>query len=353
MKKFESLDEEQCELFSNRAKKIIQVHEKPLIVESLDKMDAVNVIGSVGVVDTSGMRDVDETISSMDDSEEVNRQTDSNENTVTNVAVKELGFVLNHKSPQGSKEAFYTLLKRRDYKVFKCNYAMHHPNGGIIAELSKNIFTKEMMQVLYNSTLLLAEALPPQSGEEEVKNVKAVHHIGSWRKYQKFVFTTSETKNEHSQKWLEQNDKSGLFSTITDYVKKKMPHLFEAYKCANNNEISKFAPFNCVAINYGTTSRHMDEADPEFGHAFVVPFGEFSRAELILDNVLTGFDAEAGDLVHFDAANIYHYNQNVVGDRFSLVFFTDKNSFFNAISTLPRKRSDPLQNALRPNPKKI
>lgn len=144
-----------------------------------------------------------------------------------------------------------------------------------------------MIETLYQSTVEFAESYPPKSGLKEGKKVKNVHHVGFWRKDGKMVFKLNESKNEHTAKWIKANTESGLFKTLRDYVRTHMGHLFKAYESANVPEERDCPPSNMVAINYGTTQIHRDDADPKFGQAFVLPFGKFSGGgTLMLDSII-------------------------------------------------------------------
>jgi hypothetical protein len=114
-------------------------------------------------------------------------------------------------------------------------------------------------------------------------------------------------------------------------VKQTMPALYLAYNSIvlSNDQEKLFAPFCAMAINFNICMKpHFDTHDPTFGHAFIVPFGNYTGGNLVLNTIHTAFDIRPGDIAHFTAREIEHWNTEYLGDRYSLVFFTDATSFF-------------------------
>lgn len=57
---------------------------------------------------------------------------------------------------------------------------------------------------------------------------------------------------------------------------------------------------------------HFDKNDPTFGHAFIVPFGDYTGGDLVMNNIHTAFIVRPGDIAHFAARQIEHWNTEFI-----------------------------------------
>jgi hypothetical protein len=249
----------------------------------------------------------------------------------TSPTVNEIGLVPNHLSKGvGEARTLQRLLQRGRVETFDENYIMHGVNESVVSQLSKGVFSEAQLRTLLESTKELEKRYPPKNGGRK-RGDNRVHHIGYWRKRTKEICQTKSTRNHHVQQWISRNRESGFFAAVETYVKETMPSLYHAYNSIilPNGQEKLFPPFNAVAINFNIRSLpHFDEKDPAFGHAFIIPFGDYIGGDLVLETIHTAFVVRPGDIAHFAARGIKHWNREYTGERYSLVFFTDATSFF-------------------------
>src|SRR5207302_9481004 len=89
----------------------------------------------------------------------------------------------------------------------------------------------------------------------------------------------------------------------------------------------KFAGlFAAVVINKMVETKiHKDLGDRKGGICVIICWGKFQGAELVFTELTTCVPFLAGSIIMFRSAIISHYNMPVDGNRYSMVFMTDKN----------------------------
>jgi hypothetical protein len=82
-------------------------------------------------------------------------------------------------------------------------------------------------------------------------------------------------------------------------------------------------PFSSFVINvHASSSAHKDAKDKRF--CCVVPFGQWTKGQLVLYEPGIVLDLVPGDVVIFPSCHITHFNLEIDGIRCSLVLFADR-----------------------------
>jgi hypothetical protein len=73
------------------------------------------------------------------------------------------------------------------------------------------------------------------------------------------------------------------------------------------------------------TNIHRDVKESEFGYSSLMPFGRFKGGASVLWDIKVVIEVGAGDLLFFPDALIRHSDEEVIGERGSIVAFTQEN----------------------------
>jgi len=121
-----------------------------------------------------------------------------------------------------------------------------------------------------------------------------------------------------------------LFQLVENLIQQHYPDIWEIY---SNIRVppgcNKFASlFAAVVINkLVRTKIHKDLGDIKCGICVIICWGDFEGGELVFTELMSCVPFPAGSIIMFRSAIISHYNLPVTGNRYSMVFTTDKNLF--------------------------
>jgi hypothetical protein len=109
------------------------------------------------------------------------------------------------------------------------------------------------------------------------------------------------------------------------------------YKQFLRYPLPKDSPRFCTAwagcvVNLGDddpvqTKAHRDVKEAIHGFSCIVPAGEFTGGALILYDLEIVIELNPGDVFMFPDSLIHHANESVVGERHSVIAFTQQNLF--------------------------
>jgi len=172
-----------------------------------------------------------------------------------------------------------------------------------------------------------------------------VRILGCWFKSERFLqpYMTAHYHGPHSGIHYKRSDNphyiaakrfqktnKNLFQLVEDLIKHNYPELWEIYdqiKVPAGRH--KFAGlFAALAINKMVQTKvHKDLGDIKGGICVLICWGKFHGGELVFTELRACVPFPAGSLIMFRSAIISHYNMPVEGDRYSMVFMTDKNLY--------------------------
>jgi len=121
-----------------------------------------------------------------------------------------------------------------------------------------------------------------------------------------------------------------LFQLVENLIQQHYPDIWEIYsKIRVPPGCNKFAGlFAAVVINkLVRTKIHKDLGDIKCGICVIICWGDFEGGELVFTELMSCVPFPAGSIIMFWSAIISHYNLPVTGNRYSMVFTTDKNRF--------------------------
>lgn len=158
-------------------------------------------------------------------------------------------------------------------------------------------------------------------------------HTGEWRKSSDWIFKTKDTVNgeEYYKRvnrkpfWQNAATKK-IVKKVDNYFSRTASDLCEAYKRINAERIYGGSYLMCV-INTGVVGPHYDEKDEIEGLCCVVPMGVFDGGDLVFRQQKLRFQVRTGDIIFFRSRELMHENLPCTGERYSLVFTTDHDSF--------------------------
>lgn len=172
-----------------------------------------------------------------------------------------------------------------------------------------------------------------------------VHILGCWFKSGRFLqpYMTAHYRGPHSgihYKRLDnpyyiaakkfQRANRDLFHLVEDLIRQHHPDIWEVYrKIRVPPGCHKFAGlFAAVVITkLVQTKVHKDLGDIRGGICIVICWGKFTGGELVFTELTSCIPFASGSIIMFRSAVISHYNLSVLGDRYSMVFTTDKNLY--------------------------
>lgn len=191
--------------------------------------------------------------------------------------------------------------------------------GGLIRGV---LDTRMKQQLLFASKEMLQNI---QKFTKSNKRGKAVQlHFGFWGKH---VKKGTITETIHSK---EQAAKMFYFKThhiwehISQIIKKLYPQQYNRllrikhfWKCSYT-----YGLWHTLAYNYQLKSEHhIDTYDDKFGICVVIPIGVFKRGYFTLNEFNIDLNCKFGDIVVASSALYRHQNQDIVGERDSIILF--------------------------------
>ena len=172
-----------------------------------------------------------------------------------------------------------------------------------------------------------------------------VRILGCWFKSGRFLqpYMTAHYRGPHSGTHYKRLDNPyyvaakkfqkanrNLFQLIEDLIKNYYPDLWELYSQIRvPSGCHKFAGlFAAVVINKMVQTKvHKDLGDIKGGICVIICWGKFTGGELVFTELTTYVPFPAGSILMFRSSIISHYNMPVDGERYSMVFMTDKNLY--------------------------
>jgi hypothetical protein len=162
----------------------------------------------------------------------------------------------------------------------------------------------------------------------------STRHFCVWSPYAKAPFVSRE---------LEEDGQAGLdFLTKNTRLWNKMSDILgqispDSYRRFLRYPLPKGLRRFCTAwagcvVNLGgkdpvQTKPHRDVKESIFGFSCVVPAGNYSGGALILYDLRMIVELTPGDMFFFPDSLIHHSNEDIIGDRSSIVAFTQENLF--------------------------
>jgi len=129
-------------------------------------------------------------------------------------------------------------------------------------------------------------------------------------------------------------DNLKLWNRLSDILGQVSPSTYRSflrYPLPKNAERFCTAWAGCV-VNLGgqdpvQTEPHRDVKESIFGFSCVIPAGNYTGGGLILYDLKMIVELAPGDVFLFPDSLIHHANEDIVGDRSSIVAFTQENLF--------------------------
>ena len=238
------------------------------------------------------------------------------------------------------------------YKTFTLDQVKH---GIIIRDSGQRVLVHLFPPQTISSALIQTLATSLQEYENSVsfpnydythtRGDYQVHILGCWFKTGRFLqpYMTAHYRGPHSgihYKRLDnpyymaakkfQRANRTLFQVVKDLIRQHHPDIWEVYR---NIKVppgcNKFAGlFAAVVINkLVQTKVYKDLGYIKGGICIVICWGNFTGGELVFTELISCIPFPAGSIIMFRSAVLSHYNLSVLGDRYSIVFTTDKNLY--------------------------
>jgi len=127
-----------------------------------------------------------------------------------------------------------------------------------------------------------------------------------------------------------QKTNKNLFQLVENLIKHNNLELWEIYyQIKVPAGCHKFAGLLATLAIYKSaqTKVHKDLGDSKGGICVLICWGKFHGGELVFTELRACVPFHAGSIIIFRSAIISQYNMSVEGDRYSMVFKTDKNLY--------------------------
>jgi hypothetical protein len=97
----------------------------------------------------------------------------------------------------------------------------------------------------------------------------------------------------------------------------KYPELYKLLVKLGNRIVPDYINFTSIQVNHNyKTLKHIDKNN--VGDSLNISFGNFEGGELVINDI--PFQTKLNPVI-FNGATNYHYNNEIIGDRYSLVYF--------------------------------
>ena len=162
----------------------------------------------------------------------------------------------------------------------------------------------------------------------------STRHYCVWSPYSKQPFISRELKEDGQAglDFLEANQR--LWQRISDILAQISPCTYRRFlRYPLPNKLKRFCTaFAGCVVNLGDkdpvqTKPHRDVKESIYGFSCVVPAGDYTGGGVILYDLKLVVDLRPGEVLFFPDSLIHHANEEVVGDRSSIVAFTQENLF--------------------------
>jgi predicted 2-oxoglutarate/Fe(II)-dependent dioxygenase YbiX len=162
----------------------------------------------------------------------------------------------------------------------------------------------------------------------------STRHYCTWSPYSKRPFVSKELQEdgEAGLEFLKAN--TGLWKRLSNILGQISPgtyRQFLRYPLPKNSPRFCSAWAGCV-VNLGDkdpvqTKLHRDVKESKFGFSCVVPAGNYIGGALILYDLRLVIELTPGEVFLFPDSLIHHANEDISGERSSIVAFTQENLF--------------------------
>ena len=159
-------------------------------------------------------------------------------------------------------------------------------------------------------------------------------HYCTWSPYSKKPFISGDLKKDREAglEFLRKNQE--LWSELSDIFGGIAPNIYKSFlRYPLPTETKRFciAWAGCV-VNIGDqdpvqTRPHKDQKESKYGLSCIVPVGNYSGGALICYELGLIIDLRPGSCFFFPDALITHSNEVTIGERSSIVTFTQENLF--------------------------
>ena len=162
----------------------------------------------------------------------------------------------------------------------------------------------------------------------------STRHYCIWCPYAKTPFVSKELQ-EDGEAGLEFLTKNlGLWNCLSDLLGGIAPNVYKTFRrYPLPNDLKRFctAWAGCV-VNIGTsdpvqTEPHRDVKESKYGYSCIVTAGDYAGGALICYELKLIIELPPGSCFFFPDALITHSNEEVTGERSSVVAFTQENMF--------------------------
>jgi hypothetical protein len=166
------------------------------------------------------------------------------------------------------------------------------------------------------------------------RGTHSTRHYCIWCPYAKTPFISKELREdgEAGLEFLKKN--IGLWNYLSDVLGGICPSVYKMflrYPLPMNMKRFCTAWAGCV-VNVGTsdpvqTAPHRDVKESKYGYSCIVTAGDYTGGALICYDLKLIIELPPGSCFFFPDSLITHSNENVVGERSSVVAFTQENMF--------------------------
>ena len=204
-------------------------------------------------------------------------------------------------------------------------------DGGLIAyrtTLNKDTFTN------LNEAIRVLPTRPNNKFRGIYRGQYSIRHYCTWSPYSKTPFISEDLKKDGPAglEFLKANQ--CLWNELSDILGGIAPSVYKSFL---RYPLPKDTPRFCTAwagcvVNLGDqdpvqTRPHKDRKESKYGLSCIVPVGDYTGGALICYELGLIIDLEPGSCFFFPDAIITHSNEDVVGERSSIVAFTQENLF--------------------------
>lgn len=205
-------------------------------------------------------------------------------------------------------------------------------DGGLLVARQR-LNDPEAVEDLFQSI----QALPPTKERRNrgiYRGDYDARHYGVWASYSKTTFVTRETKDdkEHAPAFIKKNTR--IFNCLSQFLGEVAPQTFKEYQLypISPGTERQFGAFLACVINNGgnspdETKPHRDVREAIYGYSGLIACGHYTGGALILYDLNIIIELEPGDMLIFPDSLIHHSNEPAVGERCSVVAFTQENVY--------------------------
>lgn len=162
----------------------------------------------------------------------------------------------------------------------------------------------------------------------------STRHLTVWCPYAKKPFVSRELKEDEEANLEFLNSNVQLWNRLSDILGQISPSTYRQFlRYPLPKDLKRFctAWAGCV-VNLGDkdpvqTKPHRDVKESIFGFSCVVPAGNYTGGALILYDLGMVIELAPGDVFMFPDSLVHHANEDISGERSSIVAFTQENMF--------------------------